>query len=228
MTSGDTATFCRMPYSRLTSSTMRSHAGSATRGARAEMAARRRICSSRAPAPIAKPIAQIRPSGIARVGIRGAAAAESANAGAAATESAGAAAKGTASNASAGGAGTAVAGHAGSSHASGAASAAAAIVDREDPVAQRRRAVAEHDDGGDAHGEHQGRPDQRVCKGRHRGSLRAVLTRSAMRSRSSSDSRLPSPPSRAATTLAFEPSKKVSTRCFRADFRAEWRGTIGM
>ena len=68
---------------------------SVTRDARAEMRASRRMCTSKAPAPIAKPIAQIRPSGIERVDIAGAVATESAIRGAAATGSAEVAVAGT-------------------------------------------------------------------------------------------------------------------------------------
>ena len=58
--------------------------------------------------------------------------------------------------------------------------------------------------------------------------LLASFTSWAMRSRSASDTRAASPPSSAATALALEPSKNVSTRCFSADLRAECRGTVGM
>ena len=54
-----------------------------------------------------------------------------------------------------------------------------------------------------------------------------AFTSSAMRSSSSSDTRV-SPPSSAATAFALEPSKNVSTRCFSAERRAECRGTVGM
>ena len=95
-----------------------------------------------------------------------------------------------------------------------------------------RRTAAKHDEHRQP-GEQQRRgPDQRIRQQgqglAHRGSLRAFSTSAAMRSRSSSDSRLPSPPSSAATTLAFDPSKNVSTRCLSAERRAEWRGTVGM
>src|SRR5688500_762243 len=59
-------------------------------------------------------------------------------------------------------------------------------------------------------------------------SMRAFLTSSSMRASSSSDTREASPPRRAATAFVVDPSKNVSTRCFRADRRAECLGTVGM
>jgi len=87
-----------------------------------------------------------------------------------------------------------------------------------------------------ADGQHDGGPDRQADEQRHRRSLlaflasssmRAFFTRSSIRARSSSDTRDASPPSSAATAFVVEPSKKVSTRCFRADRRAECRGTVG-
>ena len=69
---------------------------------------------------------------------------------------------------------------------------------------------ADGDDG--RHGEHD--VDHREP------SFLALLTRSAIRFKSSSDRRLASPPRTAATTCSADPSKNVSTRCFSADLRA--------
>src|SRR4029079_2219100 len=75
--------------------------------------------------------------------------------------------------------------------------------------------------------EDDGHANRGVEKEHHRDPLLVFLINSTIRSSSSSVTRLPSPPSSAATTLAFEPSKNVSTRCFNAERRAEGRGTAG-
>ena len=69
--------------------------------------------------------------------------------------------------------------------------------------------------------------EARVDHGRHDASSRARRTSVSMRSSSSGVSWPTSVPSSAATTFARDPSKNVSTRCRRADRRAECRGTVG-
>ena len=76
-------------------------------------------------------------------------------------------------------------------------------------------------------GNFSGEPGLGVDQKTHRGSPRAALTRSVIRLNSSSETCEASPPSSAATALAVDPSKKVSTRCFRAVRRAACRGTVG-
>lgn len=76
-------------------------------------------------------------------------------------------------------------------------------------------------------GQHHNRRAQSEVEGNHRPAFLAAAISSAMRSRSSSESRDPSLPSSVVTTLAWEPSKKVSTRWLSADLRAVWRGTVG-
>src|SRR5438034_9644284 len=85
-----------------------------------------------------------------------------------------------------------------------------------------------------AHQRGRGERDEHDDRGLHRDPplsglsdvvFRAFAISPAIRSSSDSVKRAPSPPSSAATVFSAEPSKKVSTRCFNADFRAVCRGT---
>ena len=101
--------------------------------------------------------------------------------------------------------------------------------DRQHPVAHRGRLLAQQDPGAERHEDDEGDLDGAVEQEIHRDpSFLAFATSSAIRSSSASERRAPSPPSSAPTTFSVEPSKKVSTRCRSADFRAACRGTAGM
>src|SRR6516162_1383928 len=92
---------------------------------------------------------------------------------------------------------------------------------RKHGVAERRRSAPKQKGRGQAAQDDDRDLDHRAP------SFLALATRSAIRFRSSSESRAASPPRRATTACSGEPSKKVSTRCRSADLRAAWRGTAG-
>jgi len=101
--------------------------------------------------------------------------------------------------------------------------------DGEHPMSQRGRLALQRDAGDHAGQQDDGYGERAFDNPRCHRELPffAFATNRPMRSSSSSDSRLVSPPSNALTTFSTEPLKNVSIKCRRADLRAASGGTVG-